>query len=403
MRHMIRVVTHMIVSATVMMLFSKAFVSIWELVGYSFVAMLLAALLYGIRVKEERFWRFLGIHIVMLTAGTFLILMCSEYKWYIAVWCFWILYSALLRLVPAANYLDEPHVFYLVVLAIEYFAICILKGSMLAQHWTLISLALVFLLYLFYRNLDSMDEFILVGSFSNKIDEQGIRKLNHQLSLLYTGIVGVLLGIFSLFRIDGLWNAILEWIRRLLHFLVSLIPMSEQTQTEEAEMEKGMTNLFQEMVPEQEVSAWKELLGEIVRGMIAIVIIAVIVAAIVRTAIYVYRHFYNRRNREEGDKVIEALSFGSDIAKERKPRFFERLERSPARRIRRIYKKSLKRISAKYLSNLRYMSPDEQVEILRKQGMSEEATDEIKMLYEKARYSADLVTESEAARMKAIL
>ena len=55
------------------------------------------------------------------------------------------------------------------------------------------------------------------------------------------------------------------------------------------------------------------------------------------------------------------------------------------------------------MSGLAYMSPDEQVQFLRKQGMSEEAIDEIKALYEKARYSKDVVTETEAERMRAIL
>lgn len=404
MKHVIRVVTHMIVSGTCMLFFAKAFESSWELAGYSIISMLLVAFLYGLRRKTESFWMFIGSHVVLLLGGSFLTPMLGAYAWYIAIWCFWIVYSAILRLVPAAEYLDEPGVSYVVVLAIEYFGICILEGSMFAQRLSLIGTALVFLLYMFYRNLESMDEFILVGSFSNKIDEQGIRKLNHRLSILYTGILGALLAIFSLFRVDGLWHTILGWFRSFVRFLVSLLPISEQMQPEEEEeMEQGMSNLLQEMMPEQEMSAWKQLLGEIVRGIIAFVIVAVILAGIIYAAIYVYRHFYNKKKREEGDRVIEALSFGAEITKERKPRFFERFERSPARRIRRIYKKSLKRAGAKHMPNLRYMSPDEQVQFLRKQGMSEETIDEMKSLYEKARYSADLVTESEAERMRAIL
>lgn len=404
MRHVIRVVTHMIVSGTCMLFFAKAFESSWEIAGYSLISMLLVAFLYGLRQKTESFWMFIGSHVVLLLGGSFLIPMLDAYKWYIAIWCFWVIYSAILRLVPVAEYLDEPSVTYVIVLAIEYFGISILEGSMFAQRLSLIGTALVFLLYMYYRNLDSMDEFILVGSFSNKIDEQGIRKLNHRLSLLYTGILGALLAIFSLFRVDGLWQTILEWFRRLLRFLVSLLPMSEQMQPEEeAEMKNEMSNLLQEMIPEQEMPAWKQLLGEIVRGIIAFVIVAVIIAGIIYAAIYVYRHYYKKKNREEGDRVIEALSLGAEITKEKKPRFFERLERSPARRIRRIYKKSLKRVGAKHMPNLRYMSPEEQVQFLRKQGMPEEAIDEMKSLYEKARYSRELATESEAERMRAIL
>lgn len=404
MRHGIRVVTHMIVSGACMLLFAEAFESSWELVGYSLISMLLVAFLYGLRCKTESFWVFIGSHVVLLLGGIFLIPMVSVYQWYTAIWGGWIVYSAILRLVPAAEYLDEPGVSYVVVLVIEYFGIGVLEGSMFAQKLTLIGTAIVFLLYMFYRNLESMDEFILVGSFSNKIDEQGIRKLNYRLSLLYTGILGALLTVFSLFRVDGLWNTIFEWIRSFVRFLVSLLPISEQMRPEEEEeMEQGMSNLLQEMMPEQEMPAWKQLLGEIVRGIIAFVIVAVIIVGIVYAVIYVYRHFYKKKNLEEGDKVIESLSFGDKITREKKTGFFERFERSPARRIRRIYKKSLKRAGAKHMPNMRYMSPDEQVQFLRKQGLSEEAIDEMKLLYEKARYSRDLVTDSEAERMRAIL
>ena len=49
------------------------------------------------------------------------------------------------------------------------------------------------------------------------------------------------------------------------------------------------------------------------------------------------------------------------------------------------------------------MSPDEQVQLLRKQGVPEETIEEMKDLYEKARYSTDLVTDVEVERMRTIL
>ena len=103
------------------------------------------------------------------------------------------------------------------------------------------------------------------------------------------------------------------------------------------------------------------------------------------------------------NKVIETLSYGDRITKEKKTTFFERFEKNPARRIRRIYKKRLKRAGAKNLSSFWYMSPDEQVQLLRKQGVPEETIEEMKDLYEKARYSTDLVTDVEVERMRTIL
>lgn len=406
MKHLIRIVTHLIVSATIMLLFVNVFEFPLELAGYSLFTMLLVMFLYVLRNQTESFWIFLGCHFALLLGGCFLIGFASVYKWYIAVWCFWILYSAILRLVPAAENLDEPGISYIVVLVIEHLAIRALEMGTVPQHISLISTVIVFLLYLLYGNLQSMDEFIYLGSFSSKVDEQGIRKLNRRISLLYTGILGILLMVFGLFRVEGLWNTVSGWFLRLLRFLVSLIPMSEQVPPEEqVEAEQEMSNMLQQMPPEHEIPAWRQLMQEIFRGIMIFVVVAVIIVGIIYVAMYVYRHFYNKKKHEDGDKVIEALTFGAEITREKKPRFFERFgfERSPARRIRKIYKKSLKRVGAKHIPGLKYMSPDEQVQFLRKQGVSEETIDEMKLLYEKARYSAETVTESEAERMRAIL
>lgn len=404
MKHLIRIVTHLIVSATVMLLFVNVFASPSELAGYILLTMLLVAFLYILRNKTESFWVFLGCHFVLLLGGSCLIGVASAYKWYIAIWCFWILYSAILRLVPAAENLDEPGAIYIVVLVMEHLGIRALEVGLVAQRLSLISTIIVFLLYLLYGNLESMDEFIYLGSFSSKVDEQGMRKLNRRISLLYTGILGVLLAVFSSFRVDGLWNTVSGWLRSILRFLVSLIPMSEQVpQEEKEEAEKEMSNMLQQMMPEQEIPAWRQLMQEIFRGIMIFVIVAAIIAGIVYAAMYVYRHFYNKKEREDGDRVIENLSFGERITKEKKMGFFERFEKNPARRIRRIYKKRLKRAGAKNLSSFWYMSPDEQVQLLRKQGVSEETIEEMKDLYEKARYSTDLVTDVEVERMRTIL
>ena len=272
-----------------------------------------------------------------------------------------------------------------------------------AELLSLIGTVLLLLLHLLYGNLEAMDDFIYIGSFSNKVDEQGVSALNRRISLCYTGALGVLLAIAGLFRIDGLWRTVSGWIRIFIRFLASLIPLGEQMPPEEeAEAEKEMSEILQQTMPEHEIPAWRQLLQEIFRGIITFVIVAIIIAIIIYAMIYVYRHFYNKKNREEGDKVIESLSFGKEITEEKKTRFFERTEKHAAKRIRRIYKKRLKRAGAKNISSFWYMAPDEQVKILRKQGVPEETIDEMKDLYEKARYGADLVTDVEVERMRTI-
>lgn len=404
MKHLIRIVTHLIVTATGMLFFVNVFESPSKLAGYTLLTMLLATFLYILRNKAEAFWVFLGCHLALLFGGSFLIGVASAYKGYIAVWCFWVVYSAILRLVPKARNLDEPGKPYIVVLVVEYLIISALELGTTLQYISLICTVFVFLLYLLYGNLKSMDEFIYLGGFSSAIDEQGIRKLNGRVSLLYTGILGVLLAVFGSFRIDGLWNTVSGWMRSFLRFLINLMPTPERPPVEETvEAEKEASNMLQQIPSEHELPAWRQLMQEIFRGFIAFIIITIIIVGIFYATMYVYRRFYNKKNREEGDKVIETLSHDVRIKKERKSRFFERFERNPAKRIRRIYRRGLQRKEPKNISAFWYMSPDEQVQFLRKQGMPEETISEIIALYEKARYSADSVTEEEAERMRAII
>ena len=404
MKQWLRIVTHTIVSGASMLLFTNLIESSRGFVGYTLITMLLAVFLYGLRSKVESFLVFVGSHILLLLGGIFVIINATDYKWYVVIWCFWILYSAIIRLAPAAEWLDEPVVIYVALLGIEYLLICVFELAVTVQWLSLISTFLVFLLYLLYGNLEAMDEFIYLGSFSSKVDEQGLRKMNRRISILYAGILGGLLAIAGMFRVDSLWQTILGWIRKFIRFLVSLIPITEQAPPEEeVEAEEEISNMLQQVVPEQEISEWRQLMQEIFRVVITLAIVGAIVVGIIYVVLYVYRHFYRKKDSQEGDKVVESLSFGKSVSKERKPRLSERIEKNPAKRIRRIYKKRLKRIGAKNTSSFWYMSPNEQVQLLRKQGVSEEIIAEIKDLYEKARYSEDLVTDTEVERMRTIL
>ena len=49
------------------------------------------------------------------------------------------------------------------------------------------------------------------------------------------------------------------------------------------------------------------------------------------------------------------------------------------------------------------MLPEEQVKLLREQGTDEETIREIKSLYEKARYSSELLTDNEVDYMRRIM
>ena len=404
MKQIIKIGTHVIIGGACMLVVAQAFDNVWELLAYCLASMILGAVCCVIRQKELSFWVFIGSHLLLVLGGVSAISIPGFRDWYAVIWVVLILYSAILRLVPQARWLDEPGVVYVVFFTLIHMLICFLDGSVVVERASILAVSLLFLLYLLYRNLDSMDEFIMLQGVSTKVDEQGIRRLNNRLSLLYTATLGSILGLFSLVRVEKLWEILAGWLKKVIRYLLSLLPMTEQTQPEEKEeIKNGMSNMLHEMTDEQEPSIFMQVLGEIIRVVFTVLIVVGVIAAIVYAAIYIYRHFYNKQSRTDENKVIETLSYGDRITREKKTRFFAKPEQNPSRKIRKIYKKNMKRLGAKRISGFSYMLPEEQVKLLREQGTDEETIREIKSLYEKARYSSELLTDNEVDYMRRIM
>ena len=396
MKQAIKIGTHMIIGGALLLAVANAFGSAWELLAYSVASMAVGAVCCVIRQKEWSFWSFIGSHLLLILGGVFLVAIAGLREWYLFMWITLILYSAVIRLVPQAHWLDEPGMVYVVILTLNYMLICALDGSLAMQRVSILTVLLCFLLYLLYRNLDCMDEFIVLQGFSTEVDEQGIRKLNNRLSLLYTGVLGMLLGAFSLLHGEKLWQIFAGWLKKVIRYLLSFLPMTEQVQPEEKEeIKNNVTNMLQEMPEDQTPSMFMKVLGEIMYVTFTILIVAGVIAAIVCAVLYIYRNYHNSQSRNDDNKEVEALSHGVKVTREKKTRFFARGEQTPARKIRRIYKKNMKRLGAKRISGFSHMTPEEQVKLLRERGTDEATIGAIRSLYEKARYSSDFVTDGE--------
>ena len=403
MKNLIRFTTHILVSGACILPFSQVF-SDWKwMFFYCISTMLLGAVCFAIRQKIEQFWVFVLAHILLVAGGIYLILQFSNYKWYAVIWTLVALYSAILGLVPSAANLDEPGYFYVIFLAGIYLASGLIGTEPIVGTISLLLAAFLFLLTLLYMNLESMDEFIKRGNFSGQPDEQGIRRVNARLSLLYVGGVAAILGMFSLFQTDGIWKLLAMCGKKILAFLVRLIPSSEEQPEMMIEEEKeiaGMKPMFPEV---QEQSEWTELLNEIIREVMSALIVVALIVGVVYGIRYLYRHFNRRKDKQEDSRLIESLPFELTVSGTRRSRIFERFDRNPAGMIRRMYKKKIRGTANGGAERFAYLSPEEQVALLCAQGMAGETADEIVALYEKARYTTDTVTDADVERFRTIV
>ncbi len=401
MKSVIKMGTHMIVSGACMLVVAPAFDNVWELLAYSLVTMLLGLACHMLRMKEMSFWMFSGSHLFMLVGGIVTIQMADLRVWYSVIWVGLVLYSAILRLVPTAAWLEEPGYAYVTFLVCIYLFVCFSEGTPTVQKISLCTIFILFLFYLLYRNLDTMDEFIVLQGFSTEVDEKGIRDMNTQLSLVYTGVLGAVLCLFGLFQMEGLWQKIVGWLKMAVRYLLSFLPMTEQApQEEKPEIQEDMSNLVQGIPEDQEPSAFMQILGEVFRIAFTILIVVAIIAGIIYVARYIYRHFHHKQQVHASDKIVESLTVGERVLKERKIRQYDKGEQNSSKKIRKLYKKNMKRLGAKRIAGFSYMSPEEQVKLLRDKGLDEDTVREIKCLYEKARYSSERVEDAEVNYMR---
>ena len=401
MKSIIKMGTHMLVSGSCMLGVASAFDNVWELLAYSMATMLLGLACHILRMKEMPFWIFIGSHLFLLVGGILTIQVAELRIWYAVIWVGLVLFSAILRLAPAAAWLETPGYAYVAFLVCIYWFVCFLEGSPIAQKVSLCTIFILFLFYILYRNLDTMDEFIVLQGFSTEVDEKGIRGMHTRLSLVYTGALGAVLCLFGLFGIEGLWQKIMGWLKLFVSYLLSFLPRTEQApQEEKTEIQEELGNMFQGMPEEQEPSVFMQMLGEVFRIAFTILIIVAIIAGIIYVARFIYRHFYHKQQVLRSDKIVETLTVGERMVKERKVRTYDKGEQNSSKKIRKLYKKNMKRLGAKRIAGFSYMSPEEQVKLLRDKGLDEDIVRKIKCLYEKARYSSEKVEDEEVYYMR---
>lgn len=407
MKNIIKMLTHMVVWGTAMAIFFNNFGSQREMIVYSLGTAVLAAVCYLLRWKIKILWIFLASHLLLAIGGFALIPVVGVVGWYKVILLLMIAYSALLRFTPSMASLEKPCRAYISVLAIIYVSLFIYKGTTMAKEICFWSIIFLFLLKLLHENLEKMDNYVATRSLSAEIDEKKVKSLSTQLSLFYTGAIGALVGGIGLVSMDAIWKTIGGWLDAFIRFLVSLIPSTTtmpETKVEQVTQEGGgLLEMLQGIDNQQTLPQLPEWVDQVMMVLTVVIILAILISAIVGAIIVAYRYFYSRTKKEEGEQVVEALDDVEKVGDKKKKRFFERFQRSPARRVRKIYKKNMRKLGIKQMARFSYMSPDEQVQVLHEKGYGENTVEEVRSLYEKARYGVDIVTNAEADRMRSIM
>lgn len=255
--------------------------------------------------------------------------------------------------------------------------------------------------YLFLRTVNKSSTGVIP---ERAIFSSGVR----QTMMFSLGSMAILFLMANIEWVAYLWSWIWKGIKALLRVLISLLPGEEAPEEteEEAVPEQGDS-----IVPDLGDEAGNELLEMIWKVLEQIAIVVVVVAAVALAVIltirifkYLRSCFYRRRERQ----VIELeggvdIRESCDIEKEEKAAtgwfgFF-----NPRERIRRIFRKKVLKNKANIVGErsagvLEYMTAKE---CCSKLPEEKDASEVLKEMYEKARYSPEEVTTEDVRRLKA--
>jgi hypothetical protein len=145
------------------------------------------------------------------------------------------------------------------------------------------------------------------------------------------------------------------------------------------------------------------MIGEIVAYIGGVIIFCAFAFLLVRGIILLVRFFQNRENEVEEQLVREKLYVGKERTMLKRRRLFQREANTPAKKVRKIYKKEMSKLDEKSVVKFVYMNPEEQVDCIPTHRIDDNVKEEIRELYEKARYSAEVVSDVDVKRMNALM
>ncbi len=405
MQNVIKMLTHMLFAFGCMMSLGCAYDAWTTVVLYALGAALLSGYCYFMRVKAKKIWVFLGSQMscVLIVIGfTFIGLP----KWYIAISVLVVLHSLIVRLAEGAKWLDAPNYMYVGIMVFVYAVLTVYREHISVKEICIWVAVFLFLFKILHGNLESVREYVELRKLSAEVDEKKVKRLSTQLTFFFTTTLGVILIVVGVLFLNAqsIWDKIGVWLKGIVRYIVTFLwnlqeppktPTEVQTDQENA---KNMADMFQNLAEEKDPSQFLLVLEKVLLIVVTIALVILAIVLLVRMAIFVYRYFYSRTEHESEEQVIEKLEAVEILPRERR-KFSWGFEHNPAKRIRKIYKKQMKHFGANKLERFKFMTPDEQLQTLREYNIDERIIEEVRMLYEKARYSNETITEQEASRM----
>jgi len=402
MKNVTKILYHMIAWAMILPLCQASTKNVAELLLFSLGSALIAGICLLLRIRVKKPHWFIGSHLLGIAATIYGIGVLYGKGVLAFMLVLPIVWSLILRLLPAAAWLDNPSGIYVGTLVVVYVIHWIYKVPQYVKTMTVVATVLLFLIQQLYKNIDAADRFVDMRTMSTKINTKSVKSLSKQISLIYVGMMGSVLAILGVIGIDSVWQFLANVGDKIMRFIVSLIPEGEPPVYEQT-FDKVNNNTGGGLDALAKESPIMQKIGEIFAFVGGIVILLAFAFLLIRGIVLLIRYFGTRQNETEEQLVREKLYVGKEKSVVKQRRLFRRTEQTPARKVRKIYKRNMQKLDDTDVRQFSYLNPEEQVGRLQAYRVDEATREEIKEIYERARYSAEKVTDADAKRMQAIM
>lgn len=371
------------------------FVTINGVGGNKFLPILIIiaeSIIFSALRTGKKLFVFLMGHIAMIVAGAYISLMLvGNIAGTIVVIGIGIL-SMASRMFQGWNRCIIPGIGHIVIIVVCFMVRAYLgdKGTCTILY---LMLAAYILLKVFYENIVSTTAFIINRRPSTVINEKKLVRTNLGITGIYTAILGAVLLCISIFDLEDMTSELLGLLKRLFRALFGFLRGQGAAQLLEPEQNvvQQQFDIGSYMPVVKEPGFLAKLLDRLVQILGVGLLIGLVIFIIVSTSLAVYRYFNN--NSEKSKEINEDTAFiERNIIKRKEKRTGKVPLFHPARKLRRLYKKEVESIWKKKRIP-EALSPQEE---LKEVGdTNADRYDDVRAIYEKARYSQHEITQQD--------
>ena len=363
-------------------------------------------ILYFVRVKIKNFFLFFALHLIFLMIAFIVPVWILPKIILLVMVLIYGIWSVNIRL-RSRNMGEEVLKPLVVIILLGALTLIENLNNKMGWEWIYIALAMVYLAgYFIYSFIDQYLHFLTVNeSSAANIPEQEIFSSGMKQTFLFMlGSIAVLLLTANV----GWLAYIISWLGRgllaVIRFLVSGISGKEPEEIEPSVMESAPQDMGGIFAEEGEPGLIWIILEKILMVAMGVFFVGLVVFGIVKGFQYLWKYFH-AVSKEENEELQTGIDIRETCIIEKNKKeaadWFAFLK--PREKVRKIYRKQILKhkndiIGENSPENLEYMTAEECCDKI--SSADKVSIKDLKLIYEKARYSAEEISAEDVKRIK---